>query len=247
MLPGRMTDVPNGQPISDELVIRAQQGDVQLREKIIESCIPWIKKIVRKHAYMISDENSDEYSLALEAFNTAIDRFSPAKKIPFPSYAAIIIRNKLIDWSRLRSTGRREQSFSDMDSGTTPYEDRIEDTRSGIAFADIESEDSMIAVEYQLSRFGLSMGKLADHFPKQRNTLLFCVQMARVLANDKQLFDKTMESCRLPVSELARQKDASVKMIDKHRSCIIFLAILLQSDLFLIRSYVAILEKEASQ
>jgi hypothetical protein len=61
------------------------------------------------------------------------------------------------------------------------------------------------------------------------------------------MFEKTMESCRLPVSELARKKDASVKMIDKHRSCIIFLAILLQSDLFLIRSYVAILEKEASQ
>jgi RNA polymerase sigma factor len=199
---------------------------------------------VRKNAHSIHVDSSDEFSIALEAFNTAIDRFSPAKKIPFASYASIIIRNRLIDWSRQRNTIRREQSFSDMDKGLHIYEERIEDPRSGIAFADIESEDSMIEVEYMLSRFGLSLGKMTDHFPKQRRTLLFCVKTARSLADDRQMFEKTIESRRLPVSELAQRQDVSVKMIDKHRSCILLLAILLRSDLFLIRSYVAILEKE---
>jgi RNA polymerase sigma factor len=194
---------------------------------------------------MISVENTDEFSIALDALNTAIDRFSAEKQIPFRTYASIIIRNRLIDWNRQRSSVSRERSFSDLDNGPIPYEDRLEDSSSGIAFADIESEDSMIEVEYRLSLFSLKLDGLVDHFPKQRPTLLFCVRAARVLSDDQELFERTMEVRRLPVSEIARRMGEPVKRVDKHRSCILLLAILLQSDLFLIRSYVAILEKEA--
>ena len=237
----------NGQPISDETVLVAQRGDSRVRENLIADSIPWIKKLVRKHTFMISVENTDEFSIALDAFNTAIDRFSTAKQIPFRTYASILIRNRLIDWNRQRISIHREQSFSDMDIGPIPYEDRLEDPAGGIAYADIESEDSMIEVEYRLSLFGLSLDGLIEHFPKQRPTLLFCVKAARALSEDRELFEKTMDGKRLPVSEIARRMGESVKRVDKHRSCILLLAILLQSDRFLIRSYVAILEKEATQ
>lgn len=235
----------NGQPISDETVLLAQEGDARLRDDIIASSVPWVKRLVRKHTFMISVENTDEFSIALDALNTAIDRFSAEKQIPFRTYASIIIRNRLIDWNRQRSSVSRERSFSDLDNGPIPYEDRLEDSSSGIAFADIESEDSMIEVEYRLSLFSLKLDGLVDHFPKQRPTLLFCVRAARVLSDDQELFERTMEVRRLPVSEIARRMGEPVKRVDKHRSCILLLAILLQSDLFLIRSYVAILEKEA--
>ena len=237
----------NGQPISDEDILIAQKGDARVRENLIADSIPWIRKVVRKHTFMISVENTDEFSIALDAFNTAIDRFSTDKQIPFRTYASIIIRNRLIDWNRQRSAVHREQSFSDMAVGPIPYEDRLEDPSSGIAFADIESEDSMIEVEYRLSLFGLSLDGLIDHFPKQRPTLLFCVKAARSLSDDRELFEKTMTARRLPASEIARRMGESAKRVDKYRSCILLLAILLQSDLFLIRSYVAILEKEATQ
>ncbi|NLW88977.1 MAG: hypothetical protein GXY43_04540 [Clostridiaceae bacterium] len=239
-------DVLNGQPISEDAILLAQSGDARVREDVIAESVPWIKKLVRKHSFMISVDNTDEFSIALDAFNTAIDRFSTEKQIPFRTYAAIIIRNRLIDWNRQRTSVRREQSFSDMDRGPIPYEERLEDTRSGIAYADIESEDSMIEVEYKLSLFGLTLDGLVEHFPKQRQTLIFCVKAARILSDDSELFEKTMENRRLPVSEIARRMDETAKRIDKHRSCILLLAILLQSDLFLIRSYVAILEKEAN-
>ncbi|MDD4095490.1 MAG: sigma factor [Oscillospiraceae bacterium] len=235
----------NGQPISDETVLLAQEGDARLRDDIIASSVPWVKKLVRKHTFILSVENTDEFSIALDALNTAIERFSAEKQIPFRMYASIIIRNRLIDWNRQKSSVSREQTFSDLDNGPIPYEDRLEDSSSGIAFADIESEDSMIEVEYRLSLFGLKLDGLVDHFPKQRPTLLFCVRAARALSDDRELFEKTMEAKRLPVSEIARRMGEPVKRVDKHRSCILLLAILLQSDLFLIRSYVAILEKEA--
>lgn len=235
----------NGQPISDETVLLAQEGDARLRDDIIASSVPWVKKLVRKHTFILSVENTDEFSIALDALNTAIDRFSAEKQIPFRMYASIIIRNRLIDWNRQRSSVSREQSFTDLDNGPIPYVDRLEDSSSGIAFADIESEDSMIEVEYRLSLFGLKLDGLVDHFPKQRPTLLFCVRAARALSDDKELFEKTMEGRRLPVSDIARRMGEPVKRVDKHRSCILLLSILLQSDLFLIRSYVAILEKEA--
>lgn len=236
----------NGQPISDETVLLAQKGDAQVREDVIASSIPWVKKLVRKQTFIISVDSTDEFSIALDALNTAIDRFSLDKHIPFRAYASILIRNRLIDWNRQKSSARREHSFTDMDQGPIPYENRLEDPSSSIAYADIESEDSMIEVEYKLSLFGLSLDGLVDHFPKQRPTLLFCVRAARVLSSDQELFDKTIESRRLPASEIARRLGAPVKRVDKHRSGILLLAILLQSDLFLIRSYVAILEKEAT-
>ena len=186
----------NGQPISDETVLVAQKGDSRVRENLIADSIPWIKKLVRKHTFMISVENTDEFSIALDAFNTAIDRFSTAKQIPFRTYASILIRNRLIDWNRQRISIHREQSFSDMDIGPIPYEDRLEDPAGGIAYADIESEDSMIEVEYRLSLFGLSLDGLIEHFPKQRPTLLFCVKAARALSEDRELFEKTMDGKR---------------------------------------------------
>ena len=242
-----MTHVLNGQPVSEETVLLAQKGDARIREDLIAGSMPWIKKLVRKHTFMISEESTDEFSIALSAFNTAIDRFSTDRGIPFRTYASIIIRNRLIDWNRSRGSVHREHSFSDMDNEPISYEDRLEDSTSGIAFADIESEDSMIEVEYRLSLFGLTLDGLVDHFPKQRPTLMFCVRAARALADDRELFNQTLDSRRLPVSEVAKRVGEPVKRVDKHRSCILLLAILLQSDLFLIRSYVAILEKEATK
>jgi len=88
---------------------------------------------------------------------------------------------------------------------------------------------------------------MVRRFPKHQDTRQFCIRVARQLTCDLVLMEKTLNSKRLPVSELAGRCDAPVKTIDKNRASIIFLALLLQSDLTLIQTYLAAFDKEESK
>ena len=63
-----------------------QSGDKLEREKLIEEYIPFIIKTISSltNRY-VESENSEEYSIGLEAFNEAIDRYE-AKKGSFIAF-----------------------------------------------------------------------------------------------------------------------------------------------------------------
>lgn len=75
-------------------------GDKQEREKIIEEYIPFIMKTVSTvtNKY-IESENSEEYSVGLEAFNEAINKYD-SKSGNFISFAKIVISSRTKDYLR---------------------------------------------------------------------------------------------------------------------------------------------------
>lgn len=72
----------------------------QKREIFIAEHIPFIvyttSNILGRY---LSVENDEEYSVALEAFNSAIDTYNENQS-KFETYATTVIRNKLIDYHR---------------------------------------------------------------------------------------------------------------------------------------------------
>ena len=78
----------------DELVRRAQAGDPQAREELIQHLLPLVNSIAR--AYRTTGlEHPDLVQEGCVGILRALQRFDPDRGVPFPAYAALWIRQAL--------------------------------------------------------------------------------------------------------------------------------------------------------
>ena len=236
-------------PEQPEMLIESiQSGDEQLRNQFIADSIPEIKHWVRRITRSFFIEQEDEFSIALEGFNQAINRYSSKMDVPFYSYANMVIKHRLYDWIRSQKSHRQAIPFSDCDlADGEPIEDHLSDPKSEQVSQDLEINESLLHMELQLEQFGFTISGATADFPKHQDSQAFCIRIARQLSGDESLFAHLLLTRRLPGAELARRCQASVKTIEKNRSSIILLTLLMRSDLQVIQSYIAVFEKGAIQ
>ncbi len=230
------------------MIQRIQSGDEGMREQFLESSIPFIKRAVRHFTHSFYVEQEDEFGIALEAYNQAIDHFKTEGAVPFEPYALLLIKHRLLDWIRRQKYERHNLSLNEQDhtEGLT-LEDRLADPRSEIIQQDLEFTDSIAQLEIQLHGFGMSLSNLADHFPKHQDSRRLCIRLARQLSADQDLFEHLMQSHRLPCVELSHRCEIPLKTIEKHRSSIILLTLLMRSELQIINAYISVYEKGCSK
>lgn len=228
-----------------DVIQKIQDGDHALREQFIADHLPFIKRIVRRatHSYFV--EHEDEFSIALTAYNQAIDHYQVGGDVPFEPYARLLIKNRLLDWFRRQSRISHEvvMSETDTDDGI-PLEERLADPQSVDVQQKIECEEAMVQLQAQLQQFGLSLPALVAKFPRHQDSRLLCVRLARRLSEDTILYDQLVRTHRLPGAELSRQCAIPLKTIEKNRASIIFLTQLMHSELQTIRTYLARFEEE---
>jgi RNA polymerase sigma factor len=234
-------------PEQPEIIIeRIQAGDEQLREQFIGECLPEIRHLVRRISHSFFAEQEDEFSIALEAFNQAINRFRNSMGVPFFSYAHLLVKHRLFDWMRRQRAGHSTLSFSDCDSADgVPLEDQLVDPKSTLLDQNLEINESLLQLELQLQLFGFSLPRVTAGFPKHQDSQRLCIRIARQLSEDEQLYSQLVTKHQLPGSELARRCEVPVKTIEKNRASIILLTLLIRSDLQVIHAYISVFEKEA--
>jgi len=92
-----------------------KEGNHQLREEFISEYKPFILKVTSNATgKYIDTRNSDEFSIALSAFNEAIDKFDIEKGYNFFLFSEQVIRRRLIDYSRSNKDDK-EYPFSFFD------------------------------------------------------------------------------------------------------------------------------------
>lgn len=91
-----------------DVIQRIQDGDRSLREQFILDSLLLIKCIVRRATRSFFVEQADEYSIALNDYNQAIDHYHAGGDVPFEPYARLLIKNRLLDWFRKQSKTNRE-------------------------------------------------------------------------------------------------------------------------------------------
>ncbi len=230
----------------EQTVQMIQAGDQDLRERFIESNLTLLRKISRRFVRSQRLDSQDAFSISLMMFNRAIDRYDPASGVPFKGFAQLVIRNRLIDWAGKCQRQSRTLDFTDCETGEgIPFEERLADPMSSVAVENLETEESLAVLEGTLKTFGLTLDGMVDRFPIQKPSRLFCIKAGRQMAGDDQMMQAVMKTKRIPVSELSRRLDVPVKTIDRNRANIIFVALLLKSDLNLIQYYISAFEKEA--
>ncbi|MEW5920285.1 MAG: sigma-70 family RNA polymerase sigma factor [Bacillota bacterium] len=204
-----------------------QEGDERLREEFIASQ----KEFIRSFASLICRKrldwhNDDELSVALLAFNRAIDTFNPEAGSSFLSYARMLIRNSLVDNFRRAQKGIGSEGGSAMEELSDHLETAASLERHALHLDNLELAYEIGVFKESLGSYGLSLETLVKHSPRHRDTREKLKEITLEIARDKKLRERIIREKRLPLQEVQSASGAKRKMLEKWRKYILSLFII---------------------
>lgn len=230
----------------------AKSGDSEARGQFIQAYVPYILRTASQASRRYIDRTrDDEYSVALLAFNEAIDRFDASRSSGFLSFAETIIRRRLIDYFRSQKSQQRVQPFADFDvqddeDNTINY---VEIRASVASYQEaLETDERRQEIEdyaRRLKRFGLRFQELVELSPKHADARQNAMDVARIIAADPSLLAFVMERQSLPLKALEARVGVSRKTMERQRKYIIAIVVLLTGDYLHLKSYIEPSQSEA--
>ena len=219
--------------------VYAAKEDVQAADRLIGTYLPFIKAETAKFLKRPPVEGDDELSIAMIAFHEAIGGYS-RNRGAFLKYAAMLIRSRLIDYSR------REQRHSRVVSLDAPIGE--EDTTLGETLADerdphgeTAARDATRAEIEELTRqmqdFGVSLSDVADNCPRQRRTLDACRKALQYARENPGLLDDLLQTKKLPIGQLAAGSGVERKTLERHRKYMVALLLIHTNGYEIIRGH----------
>jgi len=219
-------------------VARARNGDFEAREKLIRDYTPFILKTaasaIKRYVVMSRD---DEASIALSAFNEAIDAYSSSRP-GFLKFAATVIRRRLIDYFR-KQTRHREIPFSALEA----QKNGDENNACSLTCDDYDVQDWQKVIERRdeiekwketIKEFGINFAGIVKSTPKHEDARKRALYFAHVVARHPDLRKKFFGSKKLPIEEILEKVPEAVrvskKTLTRQRTYITAMAIILAGD-----------------
>jgi RNA polymerase sigma factor len=214
-------------------VMRIQEGELRLRNQFITDYQPYVAKVTSRFCKRYIDPSrDDEFSIALGAFNEAINQFSPESGRSFLSFSETVMRRRLIDYVR------KEQRFSqqipytsfevedDEESLVNPVEihQAIEQFEKSKTTEERRSE--IVDFSRCLQEFGISFSELVDVSPKHSDSREVLFSIAALLSADHKLMQVVLSKKVLPIKELLDQVQVSRKTLERNRKFLIAVALI---------------------
>ncbi|ODA38794.1 RNA polymerase sigma-I factor [Desulfosporosinus sp. BG] len=218
-----------------DTLISAQSGETLVREELIRSHKAFIAQVSSKicNRYLTWD-NDDELSIALIAFNEAIDTFDPHGGASFYSFVHMVIRRRLVDYFRKEGKHQHlslspmnpedeELSRYDLDTSQEQYQE-IENTA---IFAEVVEN-----YVHVLSDYNVTLDDLVKVSPKHRDSKQTLLRVVLALSNNSNLMAHLKKHKLLPIKELELLTGVKRKVLEKGRKYLIALALVLSEPEF---------------
>lgn len=218
-------------------VSRIKNGEEYIRDSFIQSNLGFITSTVTRMLGRTKNI-SEEFSMALQAFNEAIDRYEPGKNAAFYTFAEIVINRRVIDCIRKSNKFKSEYPYTFFD--TDEEENRIEKTvpdKSNFT-QKIEIQEEIMNFKANLLSYGITFADLVKLAPKHKDTKKLCINITKMLSDDQGLSGKLEKEKRLPVADIVGCFGLNRKTVEKHRKYIIALYLVIKSDMEVIKGYV---------
>jgi RNA polymerase sigma factor len=207
------------------VVREIQEGNEIARADFIDSR----KEFIRSYASFVCKKNldwsnDDELSVALEAFNDALDRFDLRAEMSYFSYARLLIRNSLIDYFR------RQPKIK-----TTPLAtDEPVREMSWLKYKqDLEQQERAYDIQRfkeEIGSFELSLGDLVRGSPHHGDTRESLQRIAHQIVRDQELVAKIYRQKKLPLKEIEVLTGMRRKTLEYWRKYILSLIIVLTKE-----------------
>lgn len=219
----------------EQQVIQIQQGDLRLRNEILTNYQPYIAKITSRFCKRYIDPtHDDEFSVAITAFNEALNKFSPDLGRSFLGFAETVIRRRLIDYVRKEQRFTKQIPLSSFeiedaeDAVVNPVEihQAIEQYEKSKTIEDRRLE--IMELNNRLADLGISFTDLVGASPKHADSRKMLFEIGKTLADDGELMNIVIQKNRLPIKELLDKASVQVsrKTLERNRKYLIVLAII---------------------
>ncbi|GKU75901.1 RNA polymerase sigma factor SigI [Paenibacillus sp. L3-i20] len=244
----------------EQYIIKIRQGEEHLREQFIAEYSPYIAKVTSGFCKRYIEPGSDdEFSVAMLAFNEAINHFDSDAGKSFLGFAKTVIQRRLIDHVRKEQRHLQVVPYSMFDSEAEDQSTyNVLDTKQAMAAhetnrADTERKMEIAELSQELGKYGITFAELVELSPKHADSRMMLIGIAGTLAADANLLEVLRQTGRMPIKELILACAVSRKTIERNRKYIIAIAIIMtgaypyMNDYLRIRSDQTISSKEVSQ
>ncbi len=192
------------------------------REQFIKSNLPFIRKTaISQSGRLLQWGRDDELSIALIAFDAAIDTHSPGKGMSFHPYARMVIKRRLIDYYRSQARQKREfpagDHIADLADNTSDLETGLDD------FLTQQRKEEISLFIQNLRDYEIQLTDLVKQAPKRealRNTLL---EVVKQISHNEHLHTQILKTGRLPLHEVSALTKVSESVLSKRRKYLLAL------------------------
>jgi RNA polymerase sigma factor len=218
----------------EQQVERIQEGDLRLRNQFITDYQPYVAKVTSRFCKRYIDPaRDDEFSIALVAFNEAVNQFSSSAGRSFLSFAETVIRRRLIDYVRKEQRFAQNVPYSSFDA----YDDEdniVNPVEIHQAIEQFEKQKGMEERQSEitdlsgvLSEFDIRFADLVEMSPKHSDSRQMLMAIGFMLAQDS-------------LKELMEIAGVSRKTLERNRKFIIAVALIINGPYPYLREYLHI-------
>ncbi|WP_372009667.1 RNA polymerase sigma factor SigI [Paenibacillus chitinolyticus] len=237
-------------PQPEEVVKKIQQGDLRLRNQFISDYQPFVIKVASRFCKRYIDPaRDDEFSIALAAFNEAINQFSHDMGRSFLGFAETVMRRRLIDYLRKeqRFKGQIPYSAFDQEDEEEHYVNPIEihqaleqyEKQKGIE----ERRGEIVEFNRNLAVFSIQFTDLVDASPKHEDSRIMLFGIGKLLSEDPELMRLLLSKKQLPIKELLGKVSVSRKTLERNRKYLIAIALINTGSYPYLKEYLHIKEQ----
>lgn len=220
--------------------VYAAKENSRKADDLIREYIPFIRSEAAKFMSRLCTDQDDEYSIAMMAFYEAIMGYEKGRGA-FLSYAALLIRSRLVDYRRKEERHQGHISLHTENSGDDERTllDTLADDHDHFEVS-ATREATRQEIE-ELSRvmglFDVNFADVADNSPRQERTLQACTAAVRYARENPQLLDELLRTRRLPLAQLVAGTGVERKTLERHRKYILAMLLILTNGYEIIRGH----------
>lgn len=215
------------------LLDKAQKGDICSRDELIGSNRGFIRRISSYICKRSLDwANDDELSIALLAFNEAIDSFNPDKGAEFMTYCSMLMKSRLIDYFRKNKNPHISlDSMEDEELSLIESKEALD--RYSISHAAEERAVEIRMFNRELLDYGVSIADLTVNCPKHKDTRRQLFQVAARVSMEKKTISMLKKNKMLPIKDVMDTTGVKRKFLEQWRKYLIALLVIVSSDEYL--------------
>ncbi len=232
----------------DTLIINAQHNRM-LQEKLIRQHENYILKCASKVCHRYITKSDDEWSIALFAFSQAIESYN-LEKGSFFKFAELVIKRRLIDYSKSQGKYSSEVSIDPFLFDTPPEEEEENlQIRNAVAeqVARQSTNDLKLEIETAsklFSIYGFTFFELSKCSPRSVKTKKACAKAVGYILQNPLLISEIRSTKQLPIKIIENNTAVPRKLIDRHRKYIIAAIEILNGDFPNLGEYLRYMKEE---
>jgi RNA polymerase sigma factor len=210
------------------------------KEQFIANYIPFIVKTVSKLSSKYIDiKNSDEFCVALIAFNEAIDCYDKEKHNSFIRFSEQVIKRRIIDYIRSNKKNTNVYPFTYFyNKNGNEFENYFFNQDLSYLYESIETKQEIVAFKKQLNKFSITLEELSRCSPKHTDSKKLSIEIAKTLCTSDKMINKLYKTKKIPTEELIKEINISKRTIERNRKFIISVCIILKDNFSTLKEYI---------